>query len=140
MATPGLTKRFIQGLKNYDLTLEEIQSSNWRYCGGTNGAHLNYFKLMFKNKKPLLPHEDKCVCGHPIRENCFITDGTRFIVLGTCCIKKFVRYNSRTCEECGEPHRNRIVNLCNDCRKNVCEKCGEECDYPYRYCASCAWM
>ena len=45
IASLKLTDKFIKGLKKYDLTYEEIKNSNWKYCGGNQGSHLNYFKL-----------------------------------------------------------------------------------------------
>jgi len=108
--------RFIQGLKKYNLTLEEIQLSGWKYVGGDTGSHLNYYKLVFPNNNRLPPHYDNCVCGHPIEYNCYIANKTNLIVLGRCCIKQFVENSGRTCEECGSSHRNSKVNLCNDCK------------------------
>ena len=35
--------RFIEGLKAYDLTYEEIKASGWKYAGGDWGSHLNYY-------------------------------------------------------------------------------------------------
>ena len=88
-----LTKKFIKGLKNYGLTYDEIKNSNWKYCGGNTGRHLKYFKLCCKNDD--LPDKvDECVCGHHINENCYITDGERILVLGNCCIKKFIPKNT----------------------------------------------
>ena len=61
-----LTKKFIKGLENYGLTYDEIINSNWKYCGGRIGRHLNYFKLCFKNDD--LPDKvNECVCGHHLR-------------------------------------------------------------------------
>jgi hypothetical protein len=128
-----LTKKFIKGLKNYNLTQEDIINNNFRYCGGDNKSHLNYYKLIFKEKK--LPDKKcNCICGHDISENCYITDGNIILTLGNCCIKKFLPKDKsgRTCEKCGNPHKNRICNLCNICRygKN-CAKCGIEKNMNY---------
>jgi hypothetical protein len=111
-----LTKKFIKGLETYGLSYEEIKNSNWKYCGGNEGRHLNYYRICYVDKE-LLEHTDKCVCGHHIEENCYITDGSRFLILGNCCIRKFIEKSSRTCEMCERPHKNRKVNFCNDCRK-----------------------
>lgn len=131
-----LTYKFIKGLENYNLTYDDIIKSGWKYCGGRNGSHLNYFKLCCKNDD--LPCQvDECVCGHYIKENCYITDGKRILVLGNCCIKKFIPKSSRTCQLCGEPHKNRIVNRCNTCRKGLCDECGETCSMLYKKCYNC---
>lgn len=133
-----LTEKFILGLKKYNLSLEDIQKTNWKYCGGDRGRHLNYYKLMFKDKsKP--NHANKCVCGHEIKENCYITNGEQTLVLGNCCIKKFIIKNTRTCEMCDKPHKNRKVNRCNDCRAGICDDCGKQCNEKYKKCYSCAF-
>ena len=128
MTTMNLRKRFINGLKEYNLTEEEIK--NWKYCGGNQGRHFNYFKLSCPNED--LPEQvDECVCGHYIQENCYITNGDEILILGNCCIKKFIPKSGRTCDDCGKPHQNRVINKCNDCRpKNIsknktCEDCGK---------------
>jgi|SaaInlV_125m_DNA_1040241.scaffolds.fasta_scaffold285642_1 hypothetical protein len=46
-----LTKKFIEGLKNYNLTREDIINHNFRYCGCDNTRHLNYYKLIFNDTK-----------------------------------------------------------------------------------------
>jgi hypothetical protein len=139
-----LTKKFIEGLKNYNLTQIDIINNNFHYCGGDNNSHLNYFKLIYKDNK--LPEKKlKFICGHDIIENCYITDGNIILTLGNCCIKKFLPKDKsgRTCEKCGNAHKNRKCNLCNTCRygKN-CMKCGIEKnkDYlKYELCYNCYW-
>ena len=110
-----LTDKFIKGLQKYKLTYDEIKNSNWKYCGGRERSHLNYFKLCFKSIE-LPPLQPNCVCGHSIKENCYITNNEQILVLGNCCIKKFIEKSSRTCEKCGCSHKNRVVNRCNICR------------------------
>ena len=133
-----LTDKFIKGLQGYSLTYDDIKNSNWKYCGGRRGCHLNYFKMCCaEDDLPDLVNE--CVCGHHIEENCYITDGEQILVLGNCCIKKFITKSSRTCEKCEEPHKNRIVNRCNDCRKGVCDGCSKKCDEFYKKCYNCAF-
>ena len=136
MTTKTLTNKFIEGLKNYGLTYDEIIQSNWKYCGGNRGRHLNYFQLCCKNED--LPDQvNECVCGHFIEENCYITDGKRILVLGNCCVKKFISKSMRTCEKCGKPHKNRVVNRCNNCRIGVCDECDKECKEIYKKCYNC---
>ena len=65
-------------------------------------------------------HKHNCVCGHAIKENCFIyrkvNDKKYDIrVLGNCCIKRY-GLDGRHCQMCDEVHRNWSVNLCNQCR------------------------
>ena len=122
--------RFKKGLKEkYDLDYE-IVKKDWKYCGGNMGSHLNYYKLCYKNAK-LPSYEDKCVCGHDITENCYITDKKELLVLGNCCIKAFVDKCNRTCEDCNNTHKNRIINKCNDCKKKYCVICKSEKNHNY---------
>ena len=118
-----LSKKFIKGLEEYGLSYDDIKNSGWKYCGGNvKKEHKKYFALCFPSMSLSdIPHEDHCVCGHHIVENCFITDSTetQILVLGNCCIKKFVPMCTRTCEICKSPHRNRKDNKCTTCRK-VC--------------------
>lgn len=137
-ASSELTAKFIKGLANYNLTYDEITNNNWKYCGGRTGCHLNYFKLCCKDDD--LPEKiNECVCGHHIEENCYITNGEDILVLGNCCIKKFIPQSSRTCEKCGEPHKTRVNNRCNNCRVGICDKCDKKCDVSYKKCYNCTF-
>lgn len=137
-----LSKRLIEGLKKYNLTLDEIKNSGWNYCGGdVHSCHTNYWKLRFNDMK-FPPHEAHCVCGHFIRENCYITNNnTNFVIIGNCCIKKFLPKDKqrRTCSICQKPHRNRVVNKCNSCRKGKCDKCEGTTYKRYKLCYSCKY-
>tara|TARA_R110001592_G_scaffold326906_3_gene607901 strand:- start:168 stop:611 length:444 start_codon:yes stop_codon:yes gene_type:complete len=139
VATRMLTKQFIEGLKGYNLTLEQIQNGDWFYCGGDAlGRPLNKFKKMFpKRRQP--SHKDKCVCGHDIKENCYITNGERFITLGNICIKKFIdkNINVKTCSLCNAPHKNIKVDRCNNCREGLCKICGETAIRYKKFCSKC---
>ena len=128
-----LTKKFIEGLKQYNLTQEDIINNNFYYCGGDTKQHLNYYKLKYKDEE-LHKFNGKCICGHKIVENCYITDGNITLTLGNCCIKKFIPKDKagRTCNKCGKSHRNRIVDMCNDCKTDYCHKCGIEKNEKYK--------
>lgn len=132
-----LSQRFINGLKNYNLTKEELK--DWKYYGGNKGSHKNYFEKTLKQSiHP--PPTDKCVCGQSISENCYIINENKILVLGNCCIKKFVPKSGRTCEICEKPHKNRKVNRCKDCRKKICDICDEplkEDNIKYTTCYYC---
>ena len=116
MPITAISKRFSNGLKRYNITLDNLQA-DWKYCGGEHGRHLNYYALCCKDED-LPEHEDRCICGHRIRENCYITDGIYILTLGNCCVQKFLPNNTRTCEKCGAGHRNRKDNLCLNCRNS----------------------
>jgi Domain of unknown function (DUF5710) len=161
-----LSKKFLNGLLNtYGITESELD--NYNYCGGDTEEHKRYFKIYFKNclKTVEMPsHKDKCVCGHRIKRNCFITNDIDILVIGNCCIKKFMKNSGRTCNECGAPHKNIKINKCNDCKKehlkrrcllcddklnnysedlycdecmtNKCNECGDYCGL-YKLCEFC---
>ena len=131
-----MTHKFINGLAAIGLTYEEFKQI-WKYGGGNRGSHLNYYNLCYSHLAPPM-WADSCVCGQRlVKENCYATDGTDFIVIGNCCVKKFMPKCTRTCDNCGEPHKNRIVNRCNTCRNSSsssssrpyqcypCDKCDE---------------
>jgi uncharacterized protein (DUF3820 family) len=91
------------------------------YAGSDEGAGLKYFKQVqkdFKIEKPL--PTDMCVCGHGIKKNCYLRHKTAndVIVIGNCCIKKFIPEDQRhrTCSVCDQPHHNRNHNICNTCK------------------------
>lgn len=115
--------RFTRGLEKFSISKVEIERGDWVYSGGSEGRHLRYWKLRTKGEKtPDL--DDHCVCGHAIRENCYIENSKdpndiQILVLGNCCIKRFLpkEASGRTCEKCRSPHRNRKDNLCHPCRK-----------------------
>ncbi len=115
-----LSEKFLKGLAEYGLSYDDIKNSGWKYCGGNMNRHKKYFELCFPTMVLSdITHEDYCICGHDIVENCFITDSTEteILVLGNCCIKKFVPMCTRTCEICKSPHKNRKDNKCTTCRR-----------------------
>ncbi len=140
MATSNFQQRFIDGLKEYGLTIEDIK--NWKYCGGNHEQHLRYYKLCFPKSKKTPEPVYQCVCKHPIIENCYITDGQKnVLILGNCCIKRFIEKSGRTCSNCEQPHKNRKNNLCNKCREKdqgSCSICKKPClKASYKYCREC---
>lgn len=105
------SKKFITGLTKYKITSREI--NNWYYSGGNYGKHLKYFKSKYPDEDlPDLHYE--CVCGQPIKNNCYITDGKEIIVLGTTCIKKFIKKKCKKCKIEIEPN----YKICYECYRN----------------------
>lgn len=134
---PKVYKRFVEGLKKYNLTYAEVR--NWTYCGGNMNEGIKYFKQCFENSQ-LLPYINKCICGHDIIENCYITNENKSIVLivGNCCIKQFIETRkNKTCEICGDCHKNKIVNRCSSCRVGICDECNRRCNPSYKTCFRC---
>ena len=101
-----LNKRFMKGLEEYGLTLEDIEKSGWKYCGGKSRHHRNYFKLIYGKDAE------------------YITNGEEILILGNVCIKKFLNSDKagRTCEKCDAPHQNSKDNFCNKCRVLLTKK------------------
>ena len=134
-----LTNKFKKGLARFDLTMEDM--NNWKYCGGNRGRHLNYWKMTCNDGEELPEHTNECICSHRIQENCYISDGDEILILGNCCIKKFIPNSSRTCEICSEPHKNRSVNRCgtptSGCRRGLCDSCNCNCPEQYAKCWIC---
>ena len=110
-----LTDRFIDGLKQYGMTEEDIK--NWRWCGGTgNISDIKYWKMCFPNATP--PDTEKhCICGQKIIIQNWITYNQEFIVIGSECRNKFLDHKGKSCNRCKEPHRNRKDNYCTSCRE-----------------------
>jgi len=133
-------KNLCKNLEAMGLSYEEV-SKNYKYSGGTKGSHSNYFDLCFVNiSQP--QRVSRCLCEHEIKENCYISkdnDFSTIIILGNCCIKKFIKSSSRTCEICSVPHKNRSNNYCNDCKLifNKCKDCKKQIKPKFKKCFTC---
>jgi len=118
-----LSQAFINGLAEMGYDYLDVKA-NWKYYGGNRGSHLNYYHTVTND--PLPEKHTRCVCNHAIMENCYICDPTEetIIIIGNCCIKKFIDKRGRTCANCGSSHRNIKDNFCGPCRKlNKCSIC-----------------
>jgi hypothetical protein len=149
----SVSQRFIEGLKEYNLTLEEIRTTGWKYAGGDENAGvgpLNYFRQIFGGDPESVygPMEDECICGHPIQRHYFITDANNegMLVIGSECIKRFLPENvqGRTCSMCMAPHRRTKNNICFDCEKQIkdekkklCVDCGGKKQPKFKRCYEC---
>jgi hypothetical protein len=120
------------------MTLDDLD--DYVYAGGNRTRHLSYFELKSPDED-LPPWAAECVCGVYIEENCYIRKSSRaldsavggpdLLILGNCCIKRFVPTCGRNCRDCGASHRNRKVDLCNACRLGKCDRCGGRCRAEY---------
>ena len=85
--------------------------------------------------------EERCCCYTPIEWNyvfAHIKDPTnvdKIIILGSECVKKYIDpdFNKKKCVRCGNPHRNRVVDRCNECRlddptNRFCKWCDTKLD------------
>lgn len=136
---------FVKGLKELGLTIEDMD--NWRYAGGRHPGkitpHTKYYKLRFPGYN-FPEFTDTCICGHKIKENCYIINDLNeddLIILGNCCIKRFLSEDNagRTCEICKKPHRNTKDNRCKDCRKKFCTDCDKEKYSNFTKCKDCVF-
>ena len=113
---PTYMQRFIKGCNDKGYSFNEVSAMH--YCGGSGRTnHKNYFKLQFPGRE-FLPLTNKCICNHDIEENCYVTnqDKSVILVMGNCCIQRYIKKCTRTCCKCGNPHRNRKDDICKSCR------------------------
>ena len=116
------------GMHRLGLTFSDVMD-DFLYIGGSKDSHARYFKLKCPDEQHP-DHKDYCVCGHRIAENCYIRSTTsgQTLIVGNCCIKRYVSVAGRTCNNCGDKHINRVIDLCHACRPkkgcgNLCGKC-----------------
>jgi hypothetical protein len=124
--------------------VNELVKGEWIYAGGSFDSHLNYWNIFARSmnfpggaeKKPRF--KNYCVCGQELERNCWIynKNENRIKIIGSECINKFLD-KRRTCSICGEEHRNRIVNRCNDCRWGLCDHCDKKIHEKYKVCYKC---
>ena len=117
--------------------MEKYNSSNiydYIFVGGSRGANFKYLKQLCKDNKFLNDSINvdclnfngltNCICGHIIKELCFIIKKTdelifdNFIIIGNCCIKHWNggKKLKKNCSICGNTHRNSKNNICSICR------------------------
>ena len=130
-------RRFFANLFNdYNISEKEFIDT-FTYGGGAEKSHLKYYRLRF-GLRPLPESKKRCVCGHIIRDNCYMTNCHMFVVLGNCCIKRYCGDSGRrTCCICKCPHRNSKNNYCKDCRLTYLCKCGKTKKQNYLHCYNC---
>ena len=130
----NLRDKFINNLLTYhNITYEDV-CEKYRYAGGSIGSHHKYWELLYNNKKRPV-YCNQCVCEQSITHNCYITcDNINFIIIGSCCINRFIPMRTRTCEVCNEPHKNSSQNRCNihKIKKQPIIKTCEVCDVPHK--------
>ena len=154
-------KCFYENLYNeHNITQENFIAAKFGYCGAytakyNNGGSINcvkvklreynndfitYWKDQTEKMKEEIEINSECLCNQPIKNNFFIYSKKldKVLSLGKCCIKKFNPDGlQKHCDNCGCNHRNRIDNLCSDCRKN-CKKCRKTRPYKnYDICLDC---
>ena len=121
-------RNFCDNLEALGLTYAEVKR-DYKYSGGSKGRHRNYFDMCFPMYS--LPNKKRnCLCDHPIEENCYLSkdfDYDTLLIVGNCCITKFIDHSSRTCLNCSAPHKNRLLNYCNDCKEYVKRGYTEKC-------------
>jgi hypothetical protein len=140
ITTDKYIRKISTNLQKLDLSFEDFQNSI--YCGGDHDEHLNYWNQYWTTKKiydkKLPEHNEKCLCEHPIEKNCYVhnRETDQIIVLGNCCIKRFVTKSKRTCDRCGDNHRNTKLNFCNTCHPK-CRRCHKKVYNDEKHCDWC---
>lgn len=121
---------FFIGMKKLGYTKK--QAKEFRYCGAdTNDTTRNYWNLTSKNKQ-LPAKKYKCICGKNITNNYYITNDKDVLIICSNCNKNNIKHNKKSCEKCGENHRNIKDNFCNACRKDRIEYF-DQCDLCKNY-------
>jgi hypothetical protein len=76
----------------------------------------------------------ECICGHWIKEHCYIiTHTNQILALGNCCIEKFITKHKKLCDICERPHKNRITNKCKECKKEILDELKQSIKNPVKY-------
>ena len=109
-----ISESIIEDLRKYQISVQNLYKT--KYIGGDKGRHARYWKMLY-NDESFPPKQQKCICGHIIKENCYILYEDKILVVGNKCIKKFTPNYNRTCEICGETHKSRKVNRCKNCKR-----------------------
>ena len=120
-------KRFMDGVKVYDLTYEDLFerfNGRFKYIGGDQYPWtVNYYNMLKRTtyrwlpEMLELPHKDNCSCGADIKYNYYVLDKHRnsVYVIGSKCIERFQIKLYRTCEICGAQHRRSKTDECMPC-------------------------
>lgn len=128
-----MSKKFLDGLKRLGFTYEEF-IDNWKYCGGDFDGHLIVYRALYPEWN-ICPHSSYCICGHFLKNNCFVTDGESFLIIGSCCINRFLP--RLKCSICKCHLKNSTYSECDSCREfNRCP-CGKSIEKIYKKCYSC---
>lgn len=114
MSQQTFKEKFIEELKHS----EHDFIKQWFYIGGNRGRHLNKYRTLFGEFPNNIERKNSCICTHHIEEQCYIKNKIteEILVVGNCCINRFICNTDQRCELCKEPHKNRKNNYCNKCR------------------------
>lgn len=111
--------------------------NEWSFVGGDCAFRRMKFKTLYPDKQ-IPEHVDECICGHKIKENCYIrnTITDNLIIIGDSCLQLFINNNGTTkttnCISCGKKHNNRSDSWCNICRGGIL-KIGQYRGKSYRW-------
>lgn len=86
---------------------------------GNGQTSFNYYKTYFSSKFPQPDYELECICTHKIVHNCYIYNqyNKAAVVVGNCCIKRFLDNIHKSCEVCQQFHKRTKANVCNACEE-----------------------
>ena len=105
----NFSSRFICGIKNHNLTDDEIESEGVEYCGGNKNEALEFFEDYHEANKiknyNIFDNVEKCFCGkEKIVLNYYIKKKSTdknfnpndYMTLGSKCIKRFTKHMDLT--------------------------------------------
>lgn len=107
-------------LERFNRGLGYRPETDFKYVGGDHDCHWNWWNTVYPGR-PMPPHSDFCLCEHSIVHNCYIEHyhTKEILVVGSCCIRRFMTHSGRTCTKCGESHHNRKDPWCDACRGGI---------------------
>lgn len=113
---------FAKNLTKYGITVEDFK---------TKYIVLSEYS---QNNEKQLPSSNTCICGTRIIKHKYVInpdetdEDKRILVVGSCCIKKFMDINAlkKQCKVCNIKLRNNISYLCVACSLTHCHLCYKE--------------
>lgn len=138
---------------------QEIIEKEYKYFGGNYSDHLTFFYNQ-KHNYTVSDIEcndieeyisDECIlCKHKTKNKILLTNDSDMLCVCNRCCSNFGKMpkHQGICEDCGDEHRNRSDNYCNECRKKAnCMKCRKRsfcynghctaCISKYNFCVGC---
>lgn len=130
----NMWEKFLVGFEFRGYDREEI--INFKYVGDNyTDTGMNYWRMNNIGKYP--PCSLYCICNHYIIRQAYIYDGKDVLVVGCCCIKRFIKSGlNRTCMMCKKKHQRRNTDKCNSC-KTKCFTCWGKCEERFVNCILC---
>ena len=87
---------------------------NWKYHGHLQDVEDRQYGVHSLNI-PIPAYTNRCICGHYIKTNCVVSDGTHAVVVGTTCVDKFMPIPKKQMDDL---HKERVLAR-RTCRKFI---------------------